>query len=104
MSSDNVKTLTATFDTREAADLAIEHLVQQYGIDRSDIFVEAKGSDNTAGTKPSGGDSESGDHDGARTDAALDGQLQVSVDLALEDIEKAQAAFRDAGAQHVSSR
>ncbi|TCP88191.1 hypothetical protein C8J31_10344 [Rhizobium sp. PP-CC-2G-626] len=104
MSNDNVKTLTATFDTREAADLAIEHLVQQYGIDRSDIFVEATGSDNTAGTQPSGGDVENREGDGVRTDAALEGQLQVSVDLALEDVDKAQAAFRDAGAQDVSSR
>ncbi|SES26473.1 hypothetical protein [Rhizobium sp. NFR03] len=104
MSSDNVKTLTATFDTREAADLAIEHLVQQYGIDRSDVFVEAKGSENTAGTKPSGGDVENREGDGVRTDAALDGQLQVSVDLSLDDIDKAQAAFREAGARDVTSR
>ena len=104
MSSDNVKTLTATFDTREAADLAIEHLVQQYGIDRSDVFIEAKGSENTAGTKPSGGDVENREGDGVRTDAALDGQLQVSVDLSLDDIDKAQAAFREAGARDVTSR
>lgn len=104
MSSDNVKTLTATFDTREAADLAIEHLVQQYGIDRSDVFVEAKGSENTAGTKPSGGDVENREGEGVRTDAALDGQLQVSVDLSLDDIDKAQAAFREAGARNVTSR
>lgn len=104
MSSDNVKTLTATFDTREAADLAIEHLVQQYGIDRSDVFVEAKGSENTAGTKPSGGDVENREGEGVRTDAALDGQLQVSVDLSLDDIDKAQAAFREAGARDVTSR
>lgn len=104
MPSDNVKTLTATFDTREAADLAIEHLVQQYGIDRSDVFVEAKGSENTAGTKPSGGDVENREGDGVRTDAALDGQLQVSVDLALDDLDKAQAAFREAGARDVTSR
>ncbi|MCD7109499.1 hypothetical protein LRX75_10625 [Rhizobium sp. DKSPLA3] len=104
MSSDNVKTLTATFDTREAADRAIEHLVQQYGIDRSDVFVEAAGADNTAGTKPSGGDVENPDGDGVRTDAALGGRLLVSVDLALDDIDKAQAALRDAGAEHVATR
>ncbi|CZT36965.1 hypothetical protein [Rhizobium sp. 9140] len=103
MSSDNVKTLTATFDTREAADLAIEHLVQQYGIDRSDVFVEAKGSENTAGTKPSGGDVENREGDGVRPDAALVGQLQVSVDLSLDDIDKAQAAFREAGARDMTS-
>jgi hypothetical protein len=104
MPSDNTTTLIAAFDTREAADLAIEHLVQQDGIDRSDVFVEAKGPDNTAGTKPSGGDIENREGDGVRTDAALDGQLQVSVDLASEEIEKAEAAFRDAGAKHVVRR
>ncbi|KQS59406.1 hypothetical protein ASG39_19035 [Rhizobium sp. Leaf371] len=104
MPNDHVKTLIATFDTREAADLAIEHLVQQYGIERTDVFVEAVGSGNTAGTQPSGGDLENREGDGVRTDAALDGQLQVSVDLALADVEKAQAAFREAGALDVSSR
>ncbi|MGF9692828.1 hypothetical protein AAIH46_08420 [Rhizobium sp. 0TCS1.26] len=104
MSSDNVKTLYATFDTRQAADLAIEHLVQQYGIDRTDVFVEAKGADNTAGTEPSGGDVLNREGSGTRNDAALEGQLQVSVDLALEDIAKAQAAFEEAGARDVSSR
>jgi hypothetical protein len=104
MSAENAKTLYATFETREAADLAIEHLVQQYGIDRSDVFVEAMGRENTTGTEPSRGDVENREGEGIRTDGAHDGQLQVSVDLALEDIEKAQAAFRDAGARTVSSR
>jgi hypothetical protein len=35
-----VKTTSATFKTREAADLAIERLVQQHGISRADIFVQ----------------------------------------------------------------
>jgi hypothetical protein len=104
MSDETVKTLYATFDTREAADLAIEHLVQQYGIDRSDVFVEAVGRENTTGTEPSRGDVENREGDGVRTDGAHEGQLQVSVDLALEDIEKAQAAFKDAGARNVSGR
>ncbi|OLP62475.1 hypothetical protein BJF93_22735 [Xaviernesmea oryzae] len=103
MPGENEKTLYATFDTREAADRAIEHLVQQYGIDRSDVFVEADGADNTAGTAPSGGDMLNREGEGTRTDAALEGKLKVSVDLALDDMEKAQAAFRDAGARDVSS-
>lgn len=104
MPGEMMKTLYATFDTREAADRAIEHLVQHYGIDRADVFVEAKGEDNSAGIAPSGGDVHNGEDDSARSDAALKGQLQVSVDLALADADHALAAFRDAGAREVSSR
>ncbi len=42
MADDNTVTITATFETREAADLAVEHLVQQHGVSRPDIFVQAK--------------------------------------------------------------
>lgn len=56
MADDSVRTTSATFKTREAADLAIEHLVQQHGISRADNFVQSKDARNTAGTMPSGGD------------------------------------------------
>lgn len=38
----DTKTILATFDTREAADAAMEHLVQQQGVERPDIFVQAR--------------------------------------------------------------
>jgi hypothetical protein len=48
MIDESTKTLTATFETREAADLAIEHLVQVQGLDRADISVRAVGASNSS--------------------------------------------------------
>ncbi len=42
MSDDSAKTMWATFATREAADRAVEHLVQQCEIARTDVFVEPR--------------------------------------------------------------
>jgi hypothetical protein len=43
-------TIRARFRTREAADLAVEHLVQQVGISRPDIFIQSASDQNTNGT------------------------------------------------------
>ena len=59
MTDRKTATIYGDFNTREAADRAIEHLVQELGIDRTDVFVQAKDGANTAGTAPSGGDAES---------------------------------------------
>ena len=100
--TDNTKTIVATFDTREAADAAIEHLVQQQGIDRPDIFVQAQGPENTAGTTPSGGDSA---HEGVnRDDGLLVGEIEVSVDISADQLSAVQRILGDAGALRVSAR
>jgi bifunctional non-homologous end joining protein LigD len=56
MADGSTTTIRATFDTREAADLAVEHLVQQHGISRPDIFIQSATNRNTTGSRPSGGD------------------------------------------------
>lgn len=94
MSDDSSKTMWATFPTREAADRAVEYLVQQFGIARADVFVEPETESNTAGTKPSGGDV-------ARADAPLNGEIRVSVDISRLDLRKAEQALRHAGARNV---
>jgi hypothetical protein len=101
MSDDSVKTMWATFSTREAADRAVEHLVQQCGIARANVFVQPSAGDNTAGIAPSGGDAARG---GARADAPLHGEIQVSVDIADADVLKAEHAFREAGARNVMAQ
>lgn len=73
-------TLTGTFQSRSQADLAIEHLVQEMGIERTDIFVSAEGPDNSAGTAVNGADASTVGQ-AARDDAPLGGQILVSVDL-----------------------
>lgn len=97
MSDDSTKTMWATFATREAADRAVEHLVQQCGIARTDVFVDPKEKANTAGIEPSGGDI-------IRADAPLHGEIRVSADIAPSDLLRAEKAFRQAGAHSVMAR
>jgi hypothetical protein len=97
MSDDSTKTMWATFATREAADHAVEHLVLQSGIARTDVFVEPEMGTNTAGTAPSGGYA-------TRVDAPLHGEIRVSADIARSDRLKAELAFRQAGARNVKAR
>lgn len=100
MADDSTTTINAAFETREAADLAIEHLVQQHGVARADIFVQSATSENTAGSAPSGGDAS---HDnGARRDAPLNGEIEVSADIQSSLISSVQRAFGELGAIRVS--
>lgn len=97
MSDDSTKTMWATFATREAADRAVEHLVQQCGVARTDVFVAPDTEANTAGTMSSGGDA-------TRADAPLNGEIRVSADIARSDLLKAEQAFRQAGARNVKAQ
>lgn len=101
MADESVKTVWAMFATREAADRAVEYLVQQCVIARADIFVQAGDADNTAGTSPSGGDAR---RDDVRSDAPLHGEIKVSADVTNEQVIKAEQAFREAGAHNVMAR
>ena len=49
MADDSTVTIRASFSTREAADLAVEHLVQQQGVSRPDIFIQSATGENTSG-------------------------------------------------------
>ena len=42
------------FETRREAEMAVEHFVQQMGIERNTIFIEPEGGDNSAGTEIAG--------------------------------------------------
>jgi len=94
-------TVTAQFKTRRAAEMSVERLVQEYGIERTDIFVAAAGPENTVGEEPAGADTE-GEEQSAdgRGDAALNGAVEVSVDLQEEELAK---KVRDAFAEFQAS-
>jgi hypothetical protein len=97
MADDSSTTIWATFDTREAAELAVEHLVQLRGISRPDLFIQSATTENTAGSASSGSDAS---HDGeARTDAALEGEIVISADVAV-----VQRNHGDAGAIRILGR
>ncbi|MGF7159552.1 hypothetical protein FHS85_001171 [Rhodoligotrophos appendicifer] len=68
------KTIVGTFETREQAELAVEHLVQELGLDRSDVFVAAAEAENTAGEEFDIVEAERGGPDPAKSEAtALNG-------------------------------
>lgn len=93
------QTLTATFQTRREAELAVEHIVQAHNIDRTQVVIGAAGSDNTAGEAPSGADrAAAAPSPEPRDDAALNGPIVVSVKV--KDAAQADAvrsAFSEAG-------
>ena len=45
-----------SFSTRRDAELAVERLVQEHGFERTDIFIQPQGSDNSVGEEISGSD------------------------------------------------
>lgn len=95
-------TLTATFDTRREAEMTVERLVQEHGIERSDIFIATDSDENSAGTAEAGSDSEAGaPSPPTRDDAPLNGAVTVAVDLesdeAAEKVKDAFVEFNSAG-------
>lgn len=90
-------TLTATFATRREAEMTVERLVQEYGVERTDVFIAADGDQNSAGEKPAGSDTDAGEPSPEpRGDAPLRGSITVSVDIA-DDTEasKVREAFAE---------
>ncbi|MGC4411049.1 hypothetical protein D4A92_23615 (plasmid) [Rhizobium rosettiformans] len=100
MADDSTITLKAVFDTRERADIAVEHLVQQHGVERPDIFIQAASAKNTAGTSPSGGDTARSE--GSRHDAPLKGEIEVSADIASHLTSVVRQSLNEAGAISVT--
>lgn len=92
MSSKATKSVSATFQTREAADRAIEHLVQQHGINRADIHAETVGNENTVGNLPSGADAAK-DHESSAP--ALKGAVRVSAQISPDYRDVVESTFRE---------
>lgn len=82
-------TVIATFETRREADLAVEHLVQEHGVDRGDITVGPDGDDNSAGEAIGGADTVTDFQDDDDADPALGDAIALSVEA--EDDDQAEA-------------
>ena len=87
--------LRGGFATRRDAEMVVERLVQEHGVDRSHVFVAPAGDANSAGEKAAGSD-KAASAPGARQDAKLTGPIEVSVDL--ED-DRAAGTIREAFAE-----
>jgi hypothetical protein len=61
--------------------MTVERLVQELHIERTDIFVATEGAENSAGEQLAGSDTEAGvPTSESRDDAALEGEILVSID------------------------
>ncbi len=94
--------VVAYFDNRREAELALEHLIQERGIERTDVFLQARGAANTAGVKAAGADVESG-HPGVakRGSPKLDGEIELSVDCHGSERDMVMKTLKETGAKTV---
>lgn len=95
-------TIIGEFDTRRGAELAVEHVVQECGVQRSDVFVQAVGGANTAGTRPAGADVKAAP--APEGHQKLAGLIEVSVDFHGDSPEKVADVLRGAGAKTVRTK
>ena len=96
-------TITATFDTRREAELAVEHLVQEHDIDRDDIVIGPDGDENSAGLESSGSDELTMGEDADDDEAALNGAITVSVTLrGEEDVDTIQDVMLEYGGLEIA--
>lgn len=97
-----VQTVTGLFDTRREAEIAIEHLVQEHGLDRARIQAFAEGAENSAGTEVSGADAESGRR-GEPVEGQRAGAIRVIAEVGEGAVDTALEALRDAGAAEATA-
>lgn len=75
------RTLAAEFETRRDAEMTVEHLVQEYKLDRGAVTIVSASAHNSAGTKVAGSDTEGGyEKGGTDAEPKLSGKLRVSVE------------------------
>jgi hypothetical protein len=91
-------TLAGSFDTRRDAEMAVERLVQEHGLDRNSIRIAPEGRSNSSGVERAGSDTAArGPSTPPRGDGALEGEIVVSADVPDEDtaskVRKALSEF-----------
>jgi hypothetical protein len=109
------QTITGSFNTRREAEMAVEHLVQEYDLDRSRVQVRPAGEENTSGTVASGADAAErhrgsgapGDPPGdkvlpegerAQAGGVGKGAILVSAEVDEAMLDRARASFTEYGA------
>ncbi|RZL80511.1 MAG: hypothetical protein EOP66_06425 [Sphingomonas sp.] len=95
--------LTAKFDTRREAEMTVERLVQQFKIERTNVFITAEGDDNTAGVEEAGSDTEArGPSPESKDDAELTSRVVVSVGIEDDGLaDEVRSAFAEFDAAEV---
>jgi hypothetical protein len=98
------RTIVARFETRRDADLAVERLVQEHGVARTDVFIRATGDTNSAGVRAAGADVESGHRPQERGAPQLGGEIEVSVDCHGSELNVVREALAAAGSRSIKAR
>jgi hypothetical protein len=89
------KTISAEFKSRRDAEMAVEHIVQDHGLDRNAVVVGPASDRNTAGTEAARADVEDGHlKSGTEGEPALTGKIKVSVQVDDAVAEKVLSSFR----------
>lgn len=88
------KTISADFKSRRDAEMAVEHIVQDHGLDRNAVEVGPASDENTAGTEAARADIEDGHlKSGTEGEPALAGKVRVSVEVDEAIAEKVLSSF-----------
>lgn len=89
------KTISANFKSRRDAEMAVEHIVQDHGLDRNAVDIGPASNENTAGTEAARADVEDGHlKSGTEGEPALAGKVKVSVLVDDAIAEKVISSFR----------
>jgi hypothetical protein len=95
-------TIIGEFATRREAELAVDHLVQECGVPRSDVFVQPVGRANSARTHAAAADVKVAPWPEGQQ--KLDGALEVSVDFHGDDPKKIADVLHSTGAKAVRTK
>ncbi|MBP2434026.1 MULTISPECIES: hypothetical protein [Bradyrhizobium] len=92
-------TVIAEFHTRRAAELAVEHVVQECRVPGGDVFVQPAGAAKSTGDRRAGADAKAAPM--PKQGGMLKGPIEASVDFHEGDLMRVADALKGAGAKLV---
>lgn len=100
-----MKAVSGSFATRRDAEMAVERLVQEHGIDRDDIFIVSAAAENSAGVRKEGADAERAPLGAPRdSQPALTGPIAVTAKIEDAEVDMVCASFKEFGADTISTK
>lgn len=90
--------ISATFPTRRDAEMAVEHLIQEHGLHADSVEIVPESTQNSAGTKLSGGDRDGSSQSGSPD---LGGNLVVTVRADTAHEEAVRSSFAAYGGRPI---
>jgi len=85
--------ITGFFRTRREAEMTVERLVQDHGLDRQRVQAMAEGEENSSGTVVSGADAADAAA-GERPEGVRRGRIMVRAEVGDDLLDAAMASFR----------